>query len=115
VNNRSAELEGQIDSRIRMAGTAVKAYTAGAGIAVVAVLASVGQSMLVDHLGCDRITQQLVKACLASRLAFLLISTDLSSSTGTNVAWYASPLHSAVAFHRRRTPAHIAHGHMGTA
>ena len=73
----SAELE-RIGSRIRMAGTAVEACTAGAGIAVVAVLASVGQSRLVDHLGCDRIDRQLVKACLASRLAFLLISTDLS-------------------------------------
>jgi len=81
VNNRSAELEGQIDSRIRMAGIAEGACTADAGIAVVAVLASGGQSMLVDRLGCDRITQQLVKAYLASRLAFLLISTDRSQLT----------------------------------
>jgi len=60
-----------------MAGIAEGACTAGAGIAVVAVLASGGQSMLVDHLKCDRTNRQLVKACLASQLAFLLISTHL--------------------------------------
>jgi hypothetical protein len=73
---RSAELEGRIGSRIRRAGIVEVACTADADIAAVAVLASVGPSTPVGHLGCDRIDLQLVKACLASRLAFLLISTD---------------------------------------
>ena len=74
---RSAELEGRIGSRIRMAGIAVEACTADADIAVVAVPASVGQSRLVDHPGCGHIDLQLGIACLASQLAFLLISTHL--------------------------------------
>lgn len=73
---RSAELE-RIDSRTRMADTAAVACTAGAGIGVVAVPAFVVQSMLVDHPGCDRIIRLLGIAYPASRLAFLLISTDM--------------------------------------
>jgi len=60
-----------------MAGIAEGACTADAGIAVVAVLASVGQSRLADHPVCDRIDRLLEIACLAFRLAFLLISTHL--------------------------------------
>jgi hypothetical protein len=75
----SAELEGRIGSRIRRAGIAVEACTADAGIAAVAVLASVGQSTLVGRPGCGHIDLQLGIACLASRLAFLFISTNLNS------------------------------------
>jgi hypothetical protein len=74
VCTHSAGLEGRIGSRIRRADIVEEACTADAGIAAVAVLASVGPSTPVGHLGCDRITRQLVKACLASRLAFLFIS-----------------------------------------
>ena len=73
---RSAEPE-HIDSRTRMAGTAVEACTAGAGIAVVVAPEPVEQSMLVDHPGCDHIDRQLGIAYPASRLAFLFISTDM--------------------------------------
>ena len=72
----SAELEGRIGSRIRMAGTAEEACTAGAGIAVVVAPEPVEQSMLVDHPGCDHIDRQLGITCLASRLAFLSISKN---------------------------------------
>jgi hypothetical protein len=68
-------LERHIDSRIRMADTAVEACTADAGIDVVAVPASVEQSMLVDHPEYVHIVRLLAKACPASRLAFLIVST----------------------------------------
>jgi hypothetical protein len=76
VCTHSAGLEGRIGSRIRRAGIAVEACTADADIAAVAVPASVGQSTLVGRPGCGHIDLQLVKACLASRPAFLFISKN---------------------------------------
>ena len=69
-------LEKRIDSRIRMTDTAVAACIADAGIVVVAVPAYVGQSMLVDHQEYDHIDRLLGIACLASPLAFLMISVN---------------------------------------
>jgi hypothetical protein len=79
VCTHSAELEGRIGSRIRTAGIAVEACTADADIAVVVAPVPVEQSMPVDHLECDHIDRQLGIACLASRLAFLPISTNMIS------------------------------------
>jgi hypothetical protein len=78
----SAELKGRIDCRSRMAGIVEVACTADADIAVVVAPEHVEQSMLVDHLGCDHIDRRLGIACLASRLAFLLISTEILQLQG---------------------------------
>ena len=72
-------LEKRIDSRIRMADTAVVACIVGAGIAVVVVPAYVWQSMLVDHQEYDHIDRLLGIACLASPLAFLMVSVNHGS------------------------------------
>jgi hypothetical protein len=76
ANIRFAELEMRIYYRIRTADTAVEACIADVGIDVVAVPAHAEQNMLVDHLEYVHIARLLERACLASPLAFLDISTN---------------------------------------